>query len=130
MYQLCVRRPPKKPRLSAKNRADRLTFCKRYQNWTEDMWSQVMFSDETLIVQYRNCKKFVRRPPKKRFADRKILKTVRNTPTVMLWGAISEKGRCGKLLFSKGETVMLSNYSAIFQAKLSPFLEIRQSSIF
>uniref|UniRef100_A0A4W4G5F6 BTB domain-containing protein n=1 Tax=Electrophorus electricus TaxID=8005 RepID=A0A4W4G5F6_ELEEL len=40
------RRAAKKPLLSKKNIKDRLTFCRKYRDWTAEDWGKVIFSDE------------------------------------------------------------------------------------
>ena len=44
---LVSRSAAKKPLLSRKNIRDRLTFCKRYRDWTAEDWGKVIFSDES-----------------------------------------------------------------------------------
>jgi transposase len=56
-FQLKARRPARKPLLSKKNLRDRMSFCKKYSHWTEEMWKQVLFSDETLFHQFKPFKR-------------------------------------------------------------------------
>src|SRR5688572_25466285 len=41
-FNLPSRRPARKSRLSAKNIRDRMTFCRKYKDWTENQWMDVM----------------------------------------------------------------------------------------
>ena len=42
-FNLPSRRPAQKPRLNAKNIKDRLAFCKKNRNWTDDNQMHVLF---------------------------------------------------------------------------------------
>lgn len=44
----------KKPALSKKNMKERLTFAKKYSNWTTSDWKRVIFSDETKINRFNS----------------------------------------------------------------------------
>ena len=71
-------RPAKRPKLSAKNIADRLAFCQKYQGWSAEQWRSVMFSDETLVSQFYAFCRHVRRPLKQRDNPRHIVPTAKN----------------------------------------------------
>ena len=49
-FDLKSRTPARKPRLSPKNIADRLAFCRRYETWTVGNWEKVLFSDESTFT--------------------------------------------------------------------------------
>ncbi|CAM1299525.1 Uncharacterised protein r2_g945 [Pycnogonum litorale] len=97
--------PAKKPKLSAKNIADRLTFCKRYQGWTAEQWERVMFSDESQVSQFYAFCRHIRRPPNKRDSERYIIPTVKNAAKTMVWGAICASGRCGLWFMPEGTSI-------------------------
>lgn len=122
--------PAKKPMLSAKNIRDRLTFCNKYRQWTADQWKRVMFSDESTISQFYAFTRHVRRPPKKRFCSRYIVTTVKNAPKVMVWGAISAKGRGGLWFMPEGTTINAAAYLGILKEKLLRFLTIHDCDTF
>lgn len=65
-FNLASRRPARKPRLTAKNKKDRLTFCHKYRQWTSDNWMSVMFSDESTFSQFSSFVRHVRRPANER----------------------------------------------------------------
>jgi len=111
-------KPAKKPLLSAKNLRDRLKFCHKYKNWTVDQWKQVMFSDEVKIVQFCGTKQFVRRPKNQRYNPKYITSTVKNPPSVMMWGCIASKGRGGLWIMPKGTTITSKVYLDILKDKL------------
>jgi len=65
----------KKLMLTKKHMRCRLLWCKAYSNFMADMWSKIMFSDESQIQKYSiNCR-HVRRPIGKRFSNKYICKT-------------------------------------------------------
>lgn len=51
---LKARKPARKPLLSAKNIRDRISFCRKYRNWSADQWENVMFSDESTFCQFEH----------------------------------------------------------------------------
>ena len=111
-------KPAKKPRLSSKNIADRLAFCQKYKDWSNEQWKRVMFSDETLISQFYAFCRHVRRPPNKRDDYRYIVPSVKNAPKVMIWGGICavEDADCGSCLKDKlsKEQRILKSYKPKF----------------
>ena len=50
------------PKLPSKNVRDRVSFAKKYKDWTVQQWERVMFSDETLVKQFYAFSSHVRRP--------------------------------------------------------------------
>lgn len=128
-FALKCHKPAKKPRLTPKNVRDRLSFCLRYQAWTEENWNSVMFSDESKVQQFRSCRPMVRRPANERYNKRYICETVRSTPSVMIWGAITATGRCGLHFLPKGESLKASGYLKIIQQKVPSFMEIHNTTI-
>lgn len=123
-------RPAKKPALSKKNIKDRLAFAKRYQHWTVDQWRKCMFSDETTISQHGTWVRHVRRPANKRHDQRYTIPTVKNPPKVMVWGAISAKGRCGLWFAPQGTTINSATYLDILKEKLPIYMASRQCNYF
>lgn len=123
-------KPAKKPCLSKKNIKDRLAFCGKYRHWTEDQWARVMFSDETTICQFGAFSRHVRRPKGKRYDPHYTIKTVKNAPKVMVWGAITTAGRSGLWFMPKDTTINGRVYLTILQEKLQPFMEIRNCTFF
>ena len=130
-FNLKAYKAAKKPLLSAKNIRDRYTFCKRVENWTSEMWSRVLFSDETIIKQFANRGSAkVRRPPGKRYDPRYIIPTVKHSNSVMIWGSFSMSGR-GNLWFLPANTTMnASNYLQLLKDNLQPMMGVRETTIF
>lgn len=100
---LFARRPAKKPLLTPKMRSYRLNWCKERKNWVYDDWAEVIFSDESkinLISSDTGC--MVRRKKNERFRQNCVQNTVKHSPYVMVWGAITS---CGV-----GEILLLDGY--------------------
>ena len=129
-YGLRFHRAAKKPKLSKKNIIDRLRFCRDHQHWTVADWRKVLFSDETLIRQFNPATQGVRRPKNERYNPRFVVPTVKNSPSIMVWGAISAEGRGGLHIMPSGQSVNAQYYLKILQEKLMPWLSIRNCTIF
>ena len=119
-----------KPLLSKKNIRDRLLFCQRYKDLTPEDWHKVSFSDETLIRQFYNYNRTVRRPPGQRYNPRYTSSTVKHPTQVMVWGSIAASGRCGLWFSPLGKTINASVYLSILKEKLQTFMTIRNCSVF
>ena len=57
-----TRKPLKKPLITPKQAKKRLEFCKKYENWSDEHWKTVMFSDESAFYQFQGTETFVRVP--------------------------------------------------------------------
>ncbi len=114
----------------AKNIRNRIAFCKHYQHWTVEQWKKVLFSDETLIKQFQTAKSFVRRPSGCRYESKYTVSTVKNSPSVMVWGAISGQGRGGLWIMPKNSTITGQVYLSILQEKLPLFMHILDCDYF
>lgn len=122
--------PAKKPRLSPKNIADRLVFCRKYEKWTAADWEKVLFSDESTFTQFYSFCRHVRRPPGQRNNEKYMVPTVKQAPKVMIWGAMSANGRAGLWFMPKDTTINGQVYLQILKDKLPPFMAIHQTTIF
>ena len=80
-FKLPSRKPAKKARLSKKNIKDRMTFCRKYKDWTVDNWMKVLFSDESTFSQFSSYVRHVRRPVNTRYKARYVVPTVKQAPT-------------------------------------------------
>ena len=129
-FKLKSYRSARKPLLSAKNKSDRLTFCRKYLDWTKDDWHKVMFSDESTVSQYYNYNCRVRRPVGQRYNARYTICSVKHPKTVMFWGSISAKG-CGALwLMPAGTTINSNIYLEILKDKLPLWMRRHQCTVF
>ena len=86
--KLYARRPIKKPRMTPRIRKLRLVFARRYQSWTSDDWSRVIFFDETKVNLYQSDgPPLIRRPIGKRLLLKYIKPTLRfGGGSIMCWG--------------------------------------------
>ena len=76
--QLRGRRPAKKPLLTAEQQARRLNFALAHENWSEEDWCCVLFSDESVVEQYGAIHRSVRRPVGYRYDQRYTTATVKH----------------------------------------------------
>ena len=119
-----------KPKLSAKNIADRIAFCNMYRHWTAADWHRVMFSDETTVSQYNYNQKYVRRPPGKRYDSKYVIGTVKFPAKTMIWGSIAASGR-GSLWFAPpSSTINGRAYLSLLQEKLPTVMPLRECTTF
>lgn len=129
-FKLASRRPARKSNLSAKNIKDRMAFCHKYKNWTEDQWINVMFSDESTFSQFSSYVRHVRRPPGQRYNLRYVVPTVKQAPTVMVWACFSGHGRGGIWFMPKNTTINGAVYLDILKDKLMPHMTVLGSTEF
>lgn len=129
-FGLRAYRPACTPRLSPKNVRDRLAFAKRYRHWTTAQWSQVMFSDESLIKQFYSFSNHVRRPVRQRFNARYTVPRVKNSPSTMIWGAITAAGRGPLWFMPANSTITAAVYLDMLKKKLPYWLRHHNSTIF
>jgi len=107
-----------------------MTFCNQYKRWTVDQWNKVLFSDESTFSQFSSYVCHVRRPVNTRYKARYVVPTVKQAPTVMIWGSFRGNG-CGGLWFlPKNTTINGAVYLSILQEKLMPHMNIHNCSIF
>jgi transposase len=118
-FGLTAHRPSRKPLLSAKNIRDRLAFCRKYSSWSPAQWQSVLFSDESTIRQFHNPTQFIRRPSGARYDDHYTIPSVKHSPSLMVWGAISSSGTTPLWFLPKGQTMNASVYLPLLQDVLS-----------
>lgn len=124
------RKAARKPRLSPKNVKDRLAFCQKYKDWTVDQWRQVIFSDEVSVAQFGTSGVHVRRPKNTRYESRYVVPAVKNSPKVMMWGAISSSGGSGMWIQPPQTTINASGYIRILEENLLPSFGVRGATHF
>ena len=69
-----------KPRLTQAMKSKRLAFAKKHVKWTIQQWQQVLFSDKSIVQQFTNRKRYVRRPSGKRFSETYTIQTIKHPP--------------------------------------------------
>jgi len=120
----------RKPRLTPAMKLKRLQFEKKYKDWTSQQWSRVLFSDETTIQQFASMKRTVRRPPGTRYNERFTQQTMKHTPSVMIWGAISTQGTAGLFFLDPGTTMNGKKYLELIKEKLESHMAVHNCEIF
>jgi hypothetical protein len=129
-FNLKAYRPARKPLLSAKNIRDRRCFCEAHKLWTIAEWGRVMFSDESLIRQFYSNIPIIRRPPGQRYNIRFTIPTVKHSPSVMIWGAISAQGPLDLFLVPPKTMVNASVYQDILADRLPQGMHDKNCTIF
>lgn len=89
-------KPVLKPDFPKRVREKRLLWAQEHLNWTQDMWNNVIFSDESKFkLHVGDGRILARREPKERLSSECILRMPPKTEGVMVWGCFSgdEKGR-------------------------------------
>jgi hypothetical protein len=122
----------KKPLLTAAMKKKRLAFCHKYKGWTEEQWSTVMFSDESMFKCIRSASTKVRRPVgSNRYDPRYTVKTVKHPAQVMVWGCFTGAGGRGGIYFlPPGQMMNGDHYKMVLEEHLLPFMRIHQASHF
>ena len=112
-------RPLKKPLLTAKMRAARLAWAKKYVAEPLTFWQSVIFSDESKInLTGPDSCQYVRRRPREQFLPECLTSTVKFPVSQMIWGCISSRG-VGRRHFVT-TTVKAPDYVGILEKKLIP----------
>ena len=129
-FSLVARRPAKKPLLTKAQIAARIKFSKDLVDKPTEWWHQVMFTDESTFQQVRSTGyNYVRRPVGERLNPKFTIKTVKHPPTLMVWGGITAKGRCGLHIFPKGEKVNAAKYIQVLEEKAKIHMNITGATI-
>src|SRR5215469_10985849 len=77
----------RKPLLNDRMKKKRLLFAMRHKDWTEEQWLEVMWSDESTFHVIRSTRGRLRRPlGSDRYSPKYTVKTVKHSPSVMVWG--------------------------------------------
>jgi len=80
-------RAPQKPMLSDSNVVKRLAFAEDHQDWLDDDWSQVIFTDESSFsLAGADGRVLIRRKPEEAFLPDTYQQVGHRTQTVAVWG--------------------------------------------
>lgn len=116
------RRPAKKPLLTKKMKDTRLTWAKKYKNWTKEDWRRVIWSDESKFnLLCADNFPYVRRSGGERFNEECTIKTVKFAQSQMVWGCFSFY-TLGPLHFVDG-TMNAQKYGQVIKEFLVPAIE-------
>lgn len=127
-----ARKPAKKPLLTQKMKMKRLAFAKKYLNWSEKQWMNVMFSDESTFRIVNSRSVTVRRPKTMcRYKGKFTISTVKHAAGVMVWGCYSGKVGRGSLYFlPKNKTMNGDRYKMVMEENLIPFMNYHRAKTF
>ena len=123
-------KPAKKPHLTPAMKLKRLNFAKKHINWSREQWSRVIFSDESCIQQFGSRKHSVWRPVGKRFDEKYTQQTMKYSPKIMIWGAMSVKGTAGLFCLTPGTTMNGAKYLELLKNKLQLHMNVHECTIF
>lgn len=94
---LRARRSVQKHILKASTKVTRLRWAQEHLNWSSEMWSRVVFSDESKFkLHVGDGRLLVRRNPGERLSDACIQEVPNKTEGITVWGCFSRSG-LGKL---------------------------------
>ncbi|XP_064082559.1 uncharacterized protein LOC135198676 isoform X3 [Macrobrachium nipponense] len=83
----------RKPMITLRQRANRVSFCHKYLQWDADKWQKVLWSDEAVFTVTRIHDGKVCRRPGNVLCDPKFTQgTVRHPDSLMVWGAFGGHG--------------------------------------
>jgi arsenate reductase-like glutaredoxin family protein len=109
----------------------RISFCKKYEQWTSEQWSKVMFSDESMFKTIASRPKHVRRPPgSNRYDPKYTIKTFKHPDSVMVWGSFTASGRAGLYFLPKNATMNSDFYISCLNDHLLTFFHIHKCQYF
>ena len=132
VLKLPCRSAAKKPLLTKAMKKKRLAFCHKYKHWTQEQWSHVMFSDESMFKCIRAASTKVRRPVNSnRYDPRFTVKTVKHPAQVMVWGCFTgANGRGGLYFLPKGEMMNGDTYKKVLEDHLLHYMTSFRASHF
>lgn len=82
----------RKPFISEQNRRKRVAWAKAHLSWSEDDWSNVLFTDESPFVLQWKGRVLVWRRVGERYHPDCLQGTVKHDKKIMIWGCFSSKG--------------------------------------
>ena len=113
-----------KPLLTPAMVIKRLRFAKKHRHWTKEDWEDVMFSDESTFRLVSLARVRVRRETTmSRYHQKYVNRTVKHSPSVMVWGCFSGRGGRGAIYFLPPKTTMNSDrYMEVLRTRLFPWM--------
>ena len=89
-----------------------------------------VFSDESTVERFTTRKRYIRRPTGKRFDERYTTQTMKQPPSVMIWGGMSVNGTAGLFFLPPGTTMNGQKYVDLLKNKLELHMAIHKCKIF
>lgn len=107
---------------------NRLLWAKERENWTAEEWGRIVFSDESKF-NLIGCDSGVRvrRRAGERYHEECLQPTVKHSPYVMVWGAITKTG-VGEIVLLES-TVNSTVYKDIIREGVLPTMEQLSDSV-
>jgi hypothetical protein len=122
----------KKPLLSDLMVKNCLCFCRKYRDWKEQDWMNIMYSDASTfrLVNSRGAK-VRRRSNISRYKQQFTIHTMKHSSHVMVWGCFSCKLERGGLYFLPFNMTMDGvRYKMVLENHMLPFMELHQTKWF
>ncbi len=112
--------PRQKPLLTKKNTKARLTFAKKYLDYPQDFWTNIMWTIETKVELFGRCvSRYIWRKTNTAFHKKNIIPTVEHgCGSVMVWGCFASSGP-GRLAIIDG-TMNSALYQKILKENVRP----------
>lgn len=124
-------KPVCKPMLTRKQQAKRITFAKKYLNWSEDEWLNVLWSDEaTFNVTCNRGARVYRRRGSDPLDPRYVENTVKHPDSLMVWGAFSGKGLGSLVVLPKNIKVNQNVYLELLSDHLPDCFDQTGATVF
>ena len=101
---------PRQPKITEKQRKDRIRYCKMVKNWTVNNFKQVIWSDESPFEILHTSNPQNDRVWAHNIDDVPPRTTVKNPCKIMVWGAMSAQGLSELHFVPKGQTVNSTYY--------------------
>lgn len=84
--------PRKKQLLTVPMKKKRLIWARKYEEWTEEQWEKVLFSDESHFLVQGQRSRYVRKSRSETLSHKHIEQTVKHPTKKMFWGCFSVHG--------------------------------------
>jgi hypothetical protein len=109
-----------------------LAFARKYLRWSSTDWRNVMFSDKSTFSLVNPRSVTVRRgKTMNRYKQKIVLKTVKHSANMMVWGCFSGKKGHGGLYFKpKNCTMNGERYKNVLKKHLFPFMKKHKATFF
>ncbi len=106
----------------------RLAFAKKYLNWSEKQWMDVMFSDESTFRSVNSISVIVRRAKTMdQYKSKFTISTIKHAARVMVWGCYSGKvGRVSLYFLPKNKTMNGERNKGVMEENLIPFMNFHR----
>lgn len=90
-FDLKSHKPARKPRLTTEMKKKRLEFAFKYENWTEEQWWNITFSDESTfqLSRFHNPsprRQYVWSPQGNSYDEKYTMLTIKHPPSQMICG--------------------------------------------